>query len=101
MAKDAKVFARVDSSVKEEAEGILTRLGLPMSNAINLFLRQIILRQGLPFEVSLAAPQPVAMGSLTKEQLYAELKKGYDDCVAGRTVLADEAFRAIEAELGV
>ncbi len=46
MAKDANVFARVDSAVKEEAEGVLSRLGLPMSNAINLFLNQVILRQG-------------------------------------------------------
>lgn len=101
MAKDANVFARVDSSVKEEAEGVLARLGLPMSNAINLFLNQIILRQGLPFEVSLTAPRPVAMGSLTQEQLYTELKKGHDDCVAGRTIPADDAFRGLEAELGV
>ncbi len=101
MAKDANVFARVDSSVKEEAESILSRLGLPMSNAINLFLNQIILRQGLPFEVSLSAPRPVAMGALTEEQLYGELKRGYDDCLAGRTVPAEEAFRTLDAQLGL
>lgn len=101
MAKDANVFARVDSTVKEEAEGILSRLGLPMSNAINLFLNQVILRQGLPFEVSLTSPRPVAMGALTEEQLYAELKRGYDDCLAGRTVPAEEAFRSLDAQLGL
>lgn len=101
MAKDANVFARVDSTVKEEAESILSQLGLPMSNAINLFLRQVILRQGLPFEVSLISPRPIGMGMLTEEQLYAELKKGYDDCVAARTVPADEAFRALDGALGL
>ncbi len=101
MAKDANVFARVDSAVKEEAEGVLSRLGLPMSNAINLFLNQVILRQGLPFEVSLTSPRPVAMGALTEEQLYTELKRGYDDCLAGRTVPAEEAFRALDAQLGL
>ncbi len=101
MAKDANVFARVDSAVKEEAEGVLSRLGLPMSNAINLFLNQVILRQGLPFEVSLTSPRPVAMGALTEEQLYTELKRGYDDCLAGRTVPAEEAFRTLDAQLGL
>lgn len=101
MAKDANVFARVDSAVKEEAEGILSRLGLPMSNAINLFLNQIILRQGLPFEVSLNAPRPVAMGALTEEQLYGELKRGYNDCIEGRAIPAEEAFRTLDGSLGL
>ena len=39
MAKDANVFARVDASLKEQAENILTQLGMPMSSAINIFLR--------------------------------------------------------------
>ncbi len=101
MAKDANVFARVDSAVKEEAESVLQRLGLPMSNAINLFLNQVILRQGLPFEVSLNVSRPVAAGALTEEQLYAELKRGYDDCLAGRTVPAEDAFRALDESLGL
>ena len=101
MAQDANVFARVDSAVKEEAEGVLSRLGLPMSNAINLFLRQVILRQGLPFEVSLTSPRPLALGALSEEQLCAELKKGYDDCVAGRALSADEAFLALDGALGL
>ena len=41
----------VDSEVKEEATIILKDLGLSMSSGINLFLRQVIKRDGLPFEV--------------------------------------------------
>lgn len=101
MAKDANVFARVDSTIKDEAEGVLSRLGLPMSSAINLFLRQVILRQGLPFEVTLAVPQPVAAGALTQEQLAAELRKGLDDIDAGRVVSAEQAFETLERSLGL
>lgn len=101
MAKDANVFARVDSAIKDEAEGVLSRLGLPMSSAINLFLRQVILRQGLPFEVTLSAPRPVAAGALTQEQLAAELRKGLDDIDAGRVVSAEQAFEALERSLGL
>ncbi len=41
----------VDSTTKEEATNILKDLGLSMSSAINLFLRQVIKNNGLPFEV--------------------------------------------------
>ncbi len=101
MAKDANIFARVDSTIKDEAEGVLSRLGLPMSSAINLFLRQVILRQGLPFEVTLSVPRPVAAGALTPEQLTVELQKGIDDIDAGRVVSAEQAFETLERSLGV
>ncbi len=42
---------QVDSQTKKEATNILNDLGLSMSTAINLFLRQVIKTDGLPFEV--------------------------------------------------
>lgn len=101
MAKDANVFARVDAGVKEQAEGILSQLGMPMSNAINLFLNQIVLRRGIPFEVTLPTKPPIAAGTLTADEFYAEVKKGYDDCVSGRARPANDVFRDIETELGL
>ncbi len=101
MAKEANVYARVDVSVKEQAEAILGQLGMPMSNAINLFLNQIVLRRGIPFEVTLPSKTPLAAGGLTEDEFYAEIKRGYDDCVAGRVRPAEEVFRDIEAELGL
>ena len=41
----------VDSKTKEEATIILKDLGLSMSSAITLFLRQVIKNDGLPFEI--------------------------------------------------
>lgn len=99
MAKDANVFARVDAGMKEQAEGILSQLGLPMSNAINLFLNQVVLRRGLPFEVSLPVGVPLALGSMTREQIDAEIKKGVDACKNGQTIPANQVFQEIEAEL--
>ena len=43
MARTANVFARVEPEVKEQAEQVLDRLGIPMSNAVGMFLRQIVL----------------------------------------------------------
>ena len=44
MARTANVFARVEPEVTEQAEQVLDRLGIPMSNAVGMFLRQIVLR---------------------------------------------------------
>lgn len=99
MAKDANVFARVDAGMKEQAEGILSQLGLPMSNAINLFLNQVVLRRGLPFEVTLPAGTPLALGNMTREQIDAEIKIGVDACKDGRVKPVHQAFQEIEAEL--
>ncbi len=60
---------QVDSETKKQATSILSDLGLSMSTAINLFLKQVIKRDGLPFEV--VNPKP------SKELLEA-LKEGED-----------------------
>lgn len=99
--KSANLYARIEPEVKEQAENILSALGIPASNAINMFYKQIILQRGLPFEVRLPAEKPVAMGALTKEELDAEIEKGYADMVAGRTVSADEAFDDIRRKYGL
>ena len=44
---------RIDSTVKEEATALFSELGMDMSSAVNIFLRQCILRGGLPFPVEL------------------------------------------------
>ena len=51
--KDATVSARVECSVKAEAEDILQRLGIPVSVVINSLYRQIIYRNGVPFPMTL------------------------------------------------
>ena len=53
MSKSAMIRARTEPALKNEAEGIFRRLGMTCSEAINLFFRQVTLRKGLPFEVTL------------------------------------------------
>ncbi len=96
MAKTANIFARVDTSLKEQAEDILSQLGMPMSSAINIFLNQIVLHRGLPFEVTLPAKPPVVAGQLTKDEFYEEVKRGHDDLAAGRTRPAVDVFQELE-----
>ena len=44
MAKSANLYARIEPEVKEQAETILNALGIPASNAITMFYKQIILQ---------------------------------------------------------
>ena len=52
-ARTANVMARVEPDVKEQAENILDRLGVPASVVINALYKQIIYRNGIPFSLVL------------------------------------------------
>lgn len=51
--KEAIVRARVDEALKRESEDILRQLGLSQTEAIRMFLTQVVRRGGLPFQVVL------------------------------------------------
>lgn len=95
MARTSNIFARVEPEIKEQAEQVLEQLGIPMSNAIGMFLRQVVMQRGIPFEMKLPVNKPLAIGSLTKEQFDEEMQKGMDDIKAGRVYSAD----AVEDEM--
>lgn len=95
MARTANVFARVEPEVKKQAESVLDQLGIPMSNAVGMFLRQIVIQRGIPFEMKLPSKRPLVLGELTKEQFDAELMKGMDDIENGRVYSAD----SVETEM--
>jgi len=96
--KSANLYARIEPDVKEQAESILSVLGIPASSAINMFYKQIILQRGLPFEVKIPSSKPVDMSALTVEQMNTELEKGYADIKAGRTKPANKAFADIRKD---
>lgn len=47
---------RVDSEVKNSAKEILSEIGLDLSTAVNIFLRQTIRENGIPFDLKLDIP---------------------------------------------
>ena len=51
-AKTANVMARVEPSVKEQAEEIMEMLGIPVSVVINTLYKQIIMTRSIPFSLS-------------------------------------------------
>ncbi len=53
MAKTAMIVARTEPALKADAEKVLKKLGLSTTEAVNMFLAQIRLRKGLPFDVKI------------------------------------------------
>ena len=96
--KSANLYARIEPDVKAQAESILSELGIPASNAINMFYKQIILNRGLPFEVKIPTARPVNAAELTEAELNAELEKGYADMAAGRTKPVKQVFTDIRKD---
>ncbi len=101
MAKTSNVFARVEPGVKEQAEQILNELGIPMSNAVNMFLKQVVLQRGIPFEVKLPENQPIALGALTQEEFDAEIEKGMADIENRRVYSAEEVETEMKRDFGI
>ena len=96
--KSANLYVRIEPEVKEQAEHILSALGISASSAVNMFYKQIILRRGIPFEIALP---PVDISRISASELSEELEKGYKDMLEGKTRSAAEAFPDIRKDFGV
>ncbi len=93
MEKTATLNLRVNPIVKQRAEDVLTRLGIPMSTAIDMYLNQISLTGGIPFAVALPKEPTVLNADLmTVEEIHDSLQEGYDDLKAGKVQDAASAF---------
>ena len=98
MEKTATLNLRVIPSVKQQAEQVLSRLGVSMATAIDIYLRQIALAGGIPFPVRLP-PVPDNMNAdlMDAEMLRYTLEKSMDDAEAGSLHDAKEAFSMLRA----
>jgi len=57
MTKSAMIRARVEPGIKKKAEALLKQIGLNATDAVTLLYHQIVIKGGLPFEVTLSEPQ--------------------------------------------
>ena len=101
MANTSAVYARIDTNLKDNAEGILSQLGISPSSAIQMLYSQIVLNKGIPFDLRIPSAKPLAVGSMTREQLDAELQKGVDSIKAGNVYSADEVDVVLKKEFGI
>jgi DNA-damage-inducible protein J len=71
MPETVQINARVDPQLKRETEKVFDELGLSMSQAITLFFKQVSMRKGLPFAVSIPK---------------AETRQAIDEALAGKNL---------------
>lgn len=57
----ATISMRIDDKLKEESREILNELGLDITNAVKLFLTQVVNQRGLPFELKLKSNIDLAL----------------------------------------
>lgn len=82
---------RTDKEVKIAAERIFEELGLNMTTAVNIFLRQTIRENGIPFELKLNVPNDVTAAAIEEGR-----KIAYDKTASGYTNMND-----LKAALGL
>lgn len=98
-ARTANVIARVEPEVKEKAEKILKGMGIPSSVAINMFYRQIITDNGLPFQPSKNVSAAKALNEMTREEFDARMTEGLRQADNGEVSSVDDVRKRIMGEL--
>lgn len=101
MARTANIFVRVEPKIKEQAEEVLEQLGIPMSNAVGLFLRQVVLQRGIPFEMKLPQKKPLSVEQLSEERFNAEIEKGMADFKIGKVISAEQVSDRMSKNYGL
>lgn len=96
--KTANVMARVEPSVKEQAEEILDMLGIPASVVINTLYRQIIMTRGIPFPLTVPSV-PVARDEMDETVFHEMMTRGMNEAKANKSRAASEVFAELRREI--
>ena len=99
MAKSSNLYVRIEPDVKEQAEKVFDGLGISMSNAVGIFLKQVVINQAIPFELTLAPSKFKSVDTMTEGEFNEELENGYADYLAGKGRPTKEVFSDIRKAL--
>jgi DNA-damage-inducible protein J len=77
---ETRINARIDKDLKAEAEQVLAQLGLNTTDLIKLTFRQLVMRQGLPFDVKIPTDETVT--ALNEDLTNARGFSSVDDLMA-------------------
>ena len=72
----ANLNIRIDEDVKKQGEELFANLGMSMTTAINVFLRQAIRKGGIPFEISMSDGFYNEFNQKRLDKAIADLKAG-------------------------
>lgn len=92
------VNIRMDKQDKETAKMIFENLGLDMSTAVNMFIKQTIISNGLPFQPTLNPPERICVNS--EEEFAEKLCQGELAFSEGRYIGAEQFFEEMNKKYG-
>nr|MBQ4319364.1 type II toxin-antitoxin system RelB/DinJ family antitoxin [Clostridia bacterium] len=92
MAKTDNLYVRIDPELKEKVSVIFDELGIPMSVAISMYFKQVLMTRGIPFNVTVPAPKITDITDMTDEEIDAEIEKGYADYINGNMIDGEVVF---------
>lgn len=80
---------RIDKDIKMQAEKLFEALGINMTSAVNIFLRQAIRENGIPFEVKINTPNEVTLTAIQegKTLINDKTSVGYNNMADLRAAL--------------
>ena len=96
--KTANVTARIQPKIKEQAETILERLGIPVSVFIDMTYRQVIMRGGVPFSLDIP-DKLITRDTLTKTEFDTMMQNGLSQAKRDDSVSVEEAFSQLKKEI--
>ena len=96
--KTANVTARIQPNIKEQAEAILDRLGIPVSVFIDMTYRQVIMRDGVPFSLDIP-DKLVTRDYITQAEFDTMMQDGLAQAKCDDSVSIDEAFNQLKTEI--
>ncbi len=99
MSKTSNICVKVNNDVKAQADAVLERLGISMSAAIFVFLKQVIEQNGLPFDVKVPLNKPISISDLKEDDFNLELEKAENDFKNGRVYSLEEVKKELLKDL--
>ncbi len=96
--KTANVLARVEPEVKQQAEEIMSQLGIPVSVVINMLYKQIIIKKGIPFSLSLSSA-PKTLDEMDSDTFARIMETGMQQAETREAENAEDVFSALRKEL--
>lgn len=77
----SQINIRMDDNLKKQADELFNELGLNMSTAITMFIKQAVMQRRIPFEIALDRPDKETLSAMLEaERISKDLSvKGYDD----------------------
>jgi DNA-damage-inducible protein J len=92
---------RTDENLKKQFDSLCEELGLNITTAFNIFMKDSVRNRRIPVDLSLKAsvPKPRGLDDLTKAEFDAKLEKAWASAEAGNVRPANAVFADLERDI--